>query len=159
MAAITMESMSLVAKLRRDFPQFRFQNASVSRWSSQEKTIYYVKTASPRNQAILLHELGHALCNHTGYEQDIELLTLEREAWQTARSLAATYGVPVDDDVIENHLDTYREWLHARSRCPHCHSAGVQRTSLEYYCVLCEKAWTANDARQCSLRRYTKTPL
>lgn len=157
MVAITMPSTSLVDKLRVKYPQFRFQNASVSRWSPRDQTVYYHDARSHAGRAHLLHELGHAIAGHSSYNQDIELLHLEREAWQIASSIAPELGIAVNPDMIEDHLDTYREWLHNRSRCPACNHPGLQRLDLRYACVLCGLTWEANDARQCGLKRYTKT--
>jgi len=156
MGAITMPSASFVKTLAHDYPQFVFQNASVSRWSPASSTVYYSDDMSPEGKLILLHELGHALAGHTSYTKDIELLACERQAWQQACALAGAYGVPIVHETIETHMDSYREWLHSRSRCPSCLSAGIQTRDLDYRCVLCMTSWTANDARQCGLKRYTK---
>lgn len=152
-------SHSLIDNLSTSYPHLRFQKASVSRWSPSENTVYYAGLRSSADRQILLHELGHALSGHTSYDKDIELIKLEREAWRVARDLAPHYSVDINPELVEEHLDSYRDWLHARSRCPHCHSPGVQRHDGEYHCVLCDSRWTANDARQCGLKRYTKTPL
>ena len=157
MDVITMRSTSsTLDRLRRDYPQFIFQNASVSRWSPRDKTVYFTSTRG-HGRVTLLHELGHAIRGHKTYHQDIELLRCEREAWETARAIAPTYEVVITDDMITNALATYRQWLHDRSRCPRCDNSGVQAsTSLAYRCLLCDVTWYANDARQCGLRRYTQ---
>lgn len=154
-----MPSTSFVDKLRLAYPQFIFQNASVSRWSPQEKTVFYQGSRSAHDKIDILHELGHAVRQHHSYDQDIELLRYEREAWETAQKLASRFAVVIPDDYIEHHLDTYRDWMHARSRCPSCHQAGLQGVNQQYQCILCQTVWSANDARQCGLKRYTKTPL
>jgi hypothetical protein len=121
----------------------------VAHWSSAEQTVYYGK-----NTAELLHELGHALLDHKDFIQDIELLHIERDAWEKARQLAPQYKVKIDDDLIETALDGYRDWLHARSLCPRCHQTGLQDSqTLDYYCVNCNARWQVNDARSCGLKR------
>ena len=155
MVATTMRSTSLVDSLRKSYPQFTFQNASVSRWSPYEQTVYYHDARSRDGRANLLHELGHAIAGHTSYNQDIELLTCEREAWQTAVKIAPDFDIAISPDLVEEHLDTYREWLHNRSRCPSCAHPGLQKLDLQYECILCGLTWLANDARQCGLKRYT----
>lgn len=148
-------SLSLIARLRHDYPQFTFQNASVSRWSPRNSTVYFTSSRG-RSAVTLLHELGHAISGHQAYHQDIELLRCEREAWATARRIAPTYGIDISDDAIDEALTTYREWLHNRSRCPRCHAGSPQSgDNLSYHCLLCGTTWHANDARQCGLRRYT----
>lgn len=151
-----MPSVSLIDQLIQDYPQFNFQNASAYRWSPQSRTIYYCDDQSQIGQLTLLHELGHAIAGHADYHKDIELIACEREAWLYASQLAGRYKIKLSDEIIQSHLDSYREWLHARSRCPTCLSAGIQHRDLTYHCVLCLTSWTANDARQCSLRRYAK---
>lgn len=148
------DTASFLTWLQRDFPDFSFAPSSTARWSPSDKTIYFEPLTTRRGKASLLHELGHALLEHVTYHQDIQLLTIERQAWQKASDLAIRYCVTIDDDLIQTQLDSYRLWLHSRSRCPHCSHAGVQRLDLAYYCPLCSSQWTANDARQCSLKRY-----
>ncbi|MEO5691046.1 MAG: hypothetical protein ABIQ64_02570 [Candidatus Saccharimonadales bacterium] len=156
MGATTLPSLNLIDKLSSDFPQFIFKNAHASRWSPQEKTVYYHDAVSTHGQYELLHELGHALLDHDSYTHDVELLSIEREAWDKAVELAPSYGLAIDDDAVEEQLDTYRNWLHARSRCPNCHVAGFQQTTRNYNCLLCGVSWRANEAKHCGLRRYTQ---
>lgn len=153
---IMHSTSSILERLRNNYPQFTFQNASVSRWSPIDKTVYFASTRG-RGSITLLHELGHALRDHQSYHQDIELLRCEREAWETARAIAPTYGITITDAIVTDALTTYRQWLHDRSRCPRCENAGAQLlTSLAYRCPLCDLEWHANDARQCGLRRYSQ---
>lgn len=152
---------SLVTKLRADYPALQFQAASESRWSHSEHTVYYIDRKGPAPKYELMHELGHAINNHSRYRQDIELITLELEAWETTESLAPSYGINIPREFAESHLDSYRDWLHARSRCPRCDQAGIQeRQTGVYRCLLCHLRWEANPAKQCGLRRIkskTKT--
>ena len=102
----------------------------------------------------VLHEVGHALLDHQIYSRDIELLGMERDAWQRAEVVAADLDLTIPDDVIQTHLDTYRDWLHARSLCPDCTQTGIQIDSAQYECPHCHATWRVNDARTCGLRRY-----
>jgi ribosomal protein L37AE/L43A len=151
-----MKTEILVAKLARDFPKLSFEKSERDAWRPTEKTVFYTD-----NTAKLLHELGHALLGHTDFVQDIELIHLERDAWEKARELALTYGVKITGDVVETAMDDYRDWLHARSLCPECGQTGVQsRADLSYSCLNCGARWTANDARTCGLkRRLVKTRI
>jgi NADH pyrophosphatase NudC (nudix superfamily) len=150
-----MKTDNLAAKLARDFPKFKFEKSKIAHWSPAGKIISYTD-----NDAQLLHELGHALLDHTDFTQDIELIHLERDAWEKARKLAPEYGVKITDEVVETALDDYRDWLHARGLCPKCGQTGIQsRADLAYSCLNCDARWTANDARACGLkRRLIKKP-
>ncbi|MFZ1812378.1 MAG: hypothetical protein WAU02_02510 [Candidatus Saccharimonadales bacterium] len=150
-----MRSTSLLARLRSDYPDVRFQKASVSRWSPRERTVYFTSTRGV-GAVTLLHEAGHAIASHQAYHQDIDLLRCEREAWAIAQAMAPHYGLTITDHIISESMATYRQWLHDRSRCPSCGHGALQHAgTLKYYCLLCNSAWHANDARQCGLRRYS----
>ncbi|MCL1876552.1 hypothetical protein FWF74_00715 [Candidatus Saccharibacteria bacterium] len=144
-----MKINDLIKKLRVDFPEFNFEKSEHNFYLPTEKTIFYTGDA-----ARLLHELGHGILDHKDFVQDIELIHIERDAWDKAREIAPKYGVEIDDSAVENALDDYRDWLHARSLCPKCRQTGVQsRENLNYYCVSCNTKWSANDARSCGLKR------
>lgn len=145
---------SLVANLAEDFPGVRFEISDLFRWSPYEQTVYVGSLRTPRDEATLLHELGHAMCGHSDFTHDIDLLKMEREAWTKAQAVAPTYNVKIDEDIVEAALDTYRDWLDARSRCPSCGQTGVQESEAVYQCLICHVGWRVNDARQCGLKRY-----
>lgn len=148
---------SLVNRLKEDYPQFIFVNADEFWWSAERKTVYLNPDAD-HNEEYALHELSHALLNHVGYRADIDLIKLERDAWEYARTtLGPRYNLNIDENIIQNNLDTYREWLHARSKCPDCTSTGIQTTTSEYRCIACRHTWRVNEARLCALRRYSLT--
>jgi hypothetical protein len=147
----------LLEHLRDDYPQFSFVPADEFWWSSTKQTIYFDPGAI-HSQAFSLHELSHAILRHEGYRYDIDLLKLERDAWHYAKeTLARTYSITVDDEVIQDNLDSYRTWLHARSTCPGCQVTGLQTKSQHYRCLACDSTWRVNEARLCALRRYTIT--
>lgn len=155
MGAITTAQLSSNwQRITADHADFTFVVSSNARWSPNERTVYYRPITAFDDYAGALHELGHALSGHYDFSQDIILLQMEREAWEKAASLGKKYHTPLDTERIETALDTYRDWLHARSRCPACSGTGIQRTDGQYRCVLCSSQWRANDARQCELRRY-----
>ncbi len=152
-----MEKIGLLARLRADFPDLIFQNAHDFYWSPINATVFYKQIISDDDRRTLLHELGHALLSHQNFTLDIDLIKMERDAWQYAQvHLAPTYEVSITDEHVEDALETYREWLHSRSRCPTCQMTGVQTGEKQYSCLGCSLRWKANDARRCSLRRYTK---
>ena len=143
--------MKLIDRLKTDFGQFLFVVSDDNRWSPDENTIFY-RDDSPVE---LLHEIGHALCGHKNFVQDVELLHMERDAWEKARQIAPKYGVDITDKQIESAMDEYRLWLHQRSLCPNCsQNAPQSRSDGRYRCINCDIVWNANDARRSSLRRH-----
>lgn len=161
MVATTTQSISwLIKQLRRDYPDILFRVGVADAWNPTEVIVYYRKDGDSPDQ--ILHELGHALLAHTSYKRDIELLGMERDAWTKAKEIANRYSIEIDPASIEDQMDTYRDWLHARSTCPQCESNGFQFDSDLYRCLACEAVWRVNDARTCGLRRYvvkSKQPL
>lgn len=155
MAATTTVSItSLVKQLRRSYPQFNFVEGDEFHYSPPETVTYHTNT--PDAVYLLLHELGHALCKHDLYERDIELISIESRAWEQAAILSPTFGLVIPDEVIQSSLDSYRDWMHARSKCPECDATGVQTSLHTFTCIACHKKWRVNTARTCELRRYTK---
>ena len=148
-----MQSTSLLAaKLRTDYPQFSFKTDEIFRWSPKSQTVFYKESSDLPS---LLHELSHALLGHSNYLKDIELIEMERDAWfHTQTILAPKYSVQVDSAAPEDALDTYRDWLHARSSCPECTATGIQSRKYIYKCLACGTSWKVNEARICDLRRY-----
>lgn len=147
---------SLLPKLKKDYPQLSFAPGERFVWSPDAHTVFY-DTADPENTSLLLHELAHGLLGHHTYSKDVELVAMEAEAWDKALELAPHYAVEITDEVVQDTLDSYREWLHARSTCPECEATGYQSGKNEYTCVACSHTWRVNEARICALRRYSTT--
>jgi hypothetical protein len=142
---------SLANKLAAQYPQFAFTASDTFSWSPTAQCIRY-DVQSDDCQS-LVHELAHAILTHDTYRRDIELISMEREAWSKAKKLGTMYGISIEEDFIQDSLDTYRNWLHARSTCPNCAATGLQQKG-QYTCIACGTGWKANDARICELRRY-----
>lgn len=161
MDVTTMPSItSLLNQFNSDFPQFKFQPSSQARWQPEEMTIRYEHANTANATATLLHELAHALLHHQTYDRDIELISMERDAWDYALGiLAPRYEINIDEEHIESSLDSYREWLHNRSLCPECSASGVQSAQYMYKCLACQTTWRVNEAKLCALRRYKISPL
>jgi Zn finger protein HypA/HybF involved in hydrogenase expression len=158
-----MGQTSLLSTVKSTFPALNIETGDDFRWSPTEQTVYTGPLRNERDLITLLHEIGHAQAGHNGYNKDVELLTLEREAWTIARDdIAPKFDIVVSEELIEEALDSYRDWLHARSRCPECEQNGIQQTLDVYTCLLCTTSWRVNDARRCGLKRYRlnsqKTP-
>lgn len=148
-----MLSTSLpIKRLKHDYPQWHFSPGKDFYWSPTKQTVYYMADGHP---AFLLHELAHAILHHSDYRRDVDLLGYERDAWEYAKNtLSPRYHSPIQDDLIEEALDTYREWLHLRSQCPNCQATGIQIKSMVYKCVACVSSWRVNEARTCRLQRH-----
>lgn len=144
---------SILEQIKNNYPQFSFKKGEKFLWSSSDNTIYYGSLAAD-GIVSLLHELSHALLGHSCYGQDVQLITMERQAWDYTLKLAPIYNVTITDEIVQSNLDSYRDWLHARSTCPNCHANGLQTDKFKYKCPVCNNSWRVNEARTCALRRY-----
>ena len=62
---------------------------------------------------------------------------MESEAWEKAKELASYYDVEMNEDLVQDELDTYRNWLHKKSRCPNCGLTRFQTSDGLYHCPQC----------------------
>lgn len=123
-------------------------------WSAKDNTVYHGRMRSLDDVWTLLHEIAHAELAHSSYSTDIELIKQEASAWEHAvHVLAPRFDLEIAESHVEDALDTYRHWLHERSRCPECEQNGIQTTQNTYNCINCRCSWRVNDARGCALRR------
>lgn len=140
-----------------DHPQFGFVAADTLRWSPSTQTIYYTKSdQSPHALVGLLHELGHATLGHEAFQSDIQLIQMERAAWECAQVLAKRYGIEIESEHIEDCLDTYRDWLKKRSTCPMCANVSLQTNPTTYQCFNCSSTWTVSRSQACRIQRTLK---
>ena len=144
-------------QLQKDFPAIDFVAGSSFCWSPQNQRVIYKNSDSEVANWSILHELGHALLAHQSYQSDIELLLLEVAAWAKAKELGIIYGYQIDEDHIQDCIDSYRDWLDARSTCPECTSNGLQIDSRQYSCFNCQLRWQVTNSRFCRPYRLTKT--
>lgn len=131
-----------IDRLRHDFPEYSFQKGAHDHWSPRTNSITFKNDASEREQKYsILHELAHAQLGHSTYHSDFELLKLESQAWELAAKLGRKYDVRITQNHIQNCLDTYRDWLHARSKCPTCGMNVLQKDPYHYHCFNCQTEW------------------
>lgn len=137
-----------------DYPSVTFEKAVSSKWEPVTNTISY-NSQQPDVIWSILHEIGHMEAQHSAYRFDIQLLTMETEAWTIAKKLAKKYRYSLDDDYVQDCLDSYRDWLYKRSSCPLCKQAGIQNDTSTYKCINCGKLWKVTMSRFC--RAYRKS--
>ncbi len=148
----------LIKKIKQDHPGLLFNSGRLHCWSPEKGQISYSPDDQGHNIEALLHEVGHARLDHHGYLSDLELLQKEVEAWQEALCLAGLYGVDFDEDHMQDCLDTYRDWVHKRSKCPLCSSTGLQEDEKRYGCLNCGHDWYVTASRFCRPYRRSKMP-
>jgi len=142
-------------RLQKLFPELTFVSAKSFYWSPASQEIFYDNRSSGL-KAIwsLFHETSHALLAHQNYGSDFELIRLEIEAWEKAQQLATTLGTKIDQEHIEDCLDTYRDWLYKRSICPSCTTKCLQQSNFSYYrCFNCHSVWKVSASRFCRTYR------
>lgn len=147
---------SLLTNVKRTFPHLSFTEGDDFRWDFEAQTITYpLSPIDGQWVAQLLHEVAHAELRHQTYNRDIELIGKERDAWEYARTqIAPLFEVTIDKETVDTAMDSYRDWLHARSTCPQCTATGLETTKHLYTCPACRHHWRVNEARLCGLRRY-----
>lgn len=147
----------LIKQLKKNYPTLDFVSGPNFNWSLSGNKVTYVRQANDKaSKWALIHEVAHAILGHRGFTSDFSLLRQEVEAWAKAGKLATKYSLTIDPDYIEECLDTYRNWLYARSTCPRCLNACLQTNeSLEYLCHNCGNSWRVSRARFC--RPYRRT--
>jgi predicted RNA-binding Zn-ribbon protein involved in translation (DUF1610 family) len=156
MTTLSKTPNKFISRVTADYPQFKFKAGAQEHWSPKTKTITYEQDASDEYIKYgVLHELAHALLGHSNYHSDFELLKLESQAWHTAAELGQKYSVKINDDHIQNCLDTYRDWLHRRSKCPTCGMHVMQQNSTTYKCFNCGASWNVSAGR--FARSYRRT--
>lgn len=156
--------VNLRAKLQKHLPHTQFTEAAAFYWSPKTNTIYLNSSAldTPEGMWALLHEAGHAIKAHQSYKTDAGLLMLEVEAWEIAKTLGEKWNVFINEDHIQDCLDTYRNWLYARSTCPSCMLNSLQVDETTYMCLNCSTRWSVSASRFCRPYRmqnkHKKTP-
>ena len=127
---------TFLARVKSDYPEYKF--ISGKRFSFRPPKTIVIGPEEPNDSLLLLHELGHALSNHRDFNTSVRRVKMEREAWEKARELCSLYEVEYNDELIEEELDTYRDWLHKKTCCPKCGLTMFQTPDGVYHCPRCE---------------------
>ncbi len=156
---------TLIDQLSARHPGLSFVAGKQFCWAPETSEIFYKQDATGEQASwSLLHETGHALLDHKTYQADFELIRLEVAAWEKARELAVELSVEIDEDHIQDCLDTYRDWLYKRSICPKCSTKSIQQSDFAHYrCFNCQTTWRVTASRFCrayrSTKKVTQTPV
>ena len=129
-------NINFLQNLREDFPEYNFIDGP--KFAFRPPKTIVLGPPEPFSELLALHEVSHAICKHRDFRMDVERLKMENEAWDKARELAEYYGIEVNEDLIQGELDTYRDWLHQKSRCPICGLTRFQTPDSRYHCPRCE---------------------
>lgn len=154
---------SLLTELQKLLPETNFEAGETFFWSPVNNSVTYKSESTTQNhQWALLHEAAHALLGHSQYKYDVELLLLEVEAWHKAKELGQKLNLSIDEEHVQDCLDTYRDWLHQRSTCPRCSTVSLQVSPQEYRCHNCFATWGVSNSRFCrpyrSSKQHKKSP-
>jgi hypothetical protein len=146
-----MNQSKLLLILKEKFgDMISFEPGESYYWAPKDKIVFYQKNdESEIGLWTLLHETSHGLENHTHYKSDFELVLLEVQAWEQAEKLSEEIGLKIDNDHIQDCLDSYRDWQYKRSLCPRCELGGIQITASTYKCMFCNDTWKVSAARFC----------
>ena len=123
-------------KVKGDFPEFLFRDGK--KFAFRPPRTIVVGPEETNDRLLLLHELGHAVSSHRFFGTDAERVKMEREAWEKARGFCDKYGVSYDEEIVERELDTYRDYLDKKSRCPKCGLTRFQTPDSVYHCPRCD---------------------
>ena len=126
-----------------DFSSINFLSSDEFYWSAKNNTVYYDsgRLLTTEGTYRFIHEIGHATSGHTNFQSGVQLLSLETEAWESAKKIAEGYNITIDSDFIEDCLDSYRDWLHVRSICPNCKTVSIEADENVYKCFNCLQKW------------------
>jgi predicted RNA-binding Zn-ribbon protein involved in translation (DUF1610 family) len=149
--ALNKTHNNIIKNLIKDYPAYKFKVGAQEHWSPKTKTITYNPDKTIYG---VLHELAHAILDHASYYTDFQLLKMESDAWELAVKIGQKYGISINDDYIQNCLDTYRDWLHRRSTCPSCNTHVLQSNSSKYHCYNCQTTWRVSSGK--FVRSYRK---
>lgn len=126
----------LLPRIQKDYPEFKFKSGK--KYTFRPPRTIILGPPEPFSGLLLLHELSHAILGHKTFKLDVERLRMESEAWDKARELADRYKIKINEDLIQDELDTYRDWLHTRSKCKKCGLTCYQTKDGVYHCPRCE---------------------
>ncbi len=136
-SAVPFSWAEFLSQLEKKYSGLRFVEGKKFAFRPPRTIVF--DSSEKSGDLLILHEIGHALSGHRFFGTDVERIKMEVEAWEKARELAELYGVEFDEDLAQEELDTYRDWLHKKSRCPKCGLTRFQTQDGVYHCPSCEQ--------------------
>lgn len=130
------DAVAFLKCLQADFDEFRFVFGR--KFAFRPPRTISIGPIEKHWNLLVFHELSHAILKHKNFRVDVERLKMESAAWEQARKLASRYNIEVDESLVQEELDTYRDWLHKKSRCPVCGLTRFQTPDSKYHCPRCE---------------------
>lgn len=127
---------TLLNQIKKDYPNLKFKTGK--KFAFRPPNTVVIGKKEPNEKLLLLHELGHATLGHKDYQTHIDRLKMESAAWEKAKELAPKYNIKYNEELAQNELDTYRDWLHQKSSCPICGLTRFQTPDSKYHCPRCE---------------------
>ena len=151
----------LLTSLQIAYPKIKFTPSTSFYWSPENQEVFYIEDIDTEiSRWSLLHEVGHALLDHHSYDADYMLLRLEVAAWQKAKEISQNFNLLIEEDHIQDCLDTYRDWVFKRSICPECGTKCFQGSDFKHYkCFNCHARWRVTPSRFCRTYRTTESKL
>ena len=128
-----------ISQIANDYPDFNYRVGEKFAFHPPKTII--LGPPQPNFALLALHELGHALCKHKTYNTHVKRLKIESEAWQMAKTITENhpeYGISYDPEFAEDQLDSYRDWLHTKSKCKKCGLTRFQTPDGDYHCPRCD---------------------
>ncbi len=122
--------------LKRDYPDLIFKPGKKFLFHPPRTILF--NNDEPNFNSLLLHELSHAILQHHDFKTDLERVKMESEAWEKAGDLAKKYDLEIDPNFINEELDSYRNWLHTKSKCKACGLTRYQTPDGIYHCPKCD---------------------
>ena len=142
----SLEQVEFVEELKRDYAGFRYRMGR--KFTFRPPRTVVLGPPEPFLELLVLHEVSHGICGHKDFRMDVMRLKMEVQAWEKAKELASQYSIEVNEELIQEELDTYREWLHQKSRCPQCGLTRYQTMDSLYHCPRCESLGYAGTRTQ-----------
>lgn len=152
---MTNKNELIFKEITANYPAISFKEGDNFIWSPEQSAITYVKKEIKSKDGLwsLIHELAHSELKHRSYRSDFELIQMEAAAWSRAKVIAKKYALKIDEGYIQDCLDTYRDWLHERAKCPRCGVVTIQKNDLSYLCFNCTTTWSVPKSPLCRVNK------
>ncbi len=134
--SVPVEEQKLLQKIMAKYPDFSYHTGA--KFTFRPPKTIILGPFESHYSLLFCHELGHALSGEDHFDTDVERLKIERLAWDKAQELCTEFHIPYDEEFVEEQLDSYRDWLHSKSKCPQCGLTRYQTKNGQYHCPHCD---------------------